>query len=68
MEIAVEVAATKLEELLIPRDPNDDRDVIIEVKAGAGGDESALFAGDLVRMYQRYAEKRGWKIEIIDVT
>ena len=68
MEIAVEVAATKLEELLIPRDTNDDRDVIIEVKAGAGGDESALFAGDLVRMYQRYAEKRGWKIEIIDVT
>lgn len=68
MEIAVEVAATKLEELLIPRDPNDDRDVIIEVKAGAGGDESALFAGDLVRMYQRYAEKRGWKMEIIDVT
>jgi peptide chain release factor 1 len=40
----------------------------MEVKAGAGGDESALFAGDLVRMYQRYAEKRGWKIEIIDVT
>ena len=56
METAVEAAAEKLEELLLPRDPNDDRDVIIEVKAGAGGDESALFAGDLVRMYQRYAE------------
>ena len=68
MEFAVEAAAEKLEELLLPRDPNDDRDVIIEVKAGAGGDESALFAGDLVRMYQRYAEKRGWKIEIIDMT
>ncbi len=68
MEAAVEEAAAKLEELLLPRDPNDDRDVIIEVKAGAGGDESALFAGDLVRMYQRYAEKRGWKIEIIDAT
>ena len=68
MEAAVEVAADKLEELLLPRDPNDDRDVIIEVKAGAGGDESALFAGDLVRMYQRYAEKRNWKIEIIDMT
>ena len=64
----VELTATRLEELLLPRDPNDDRDVIIEVKAGAGGDESALFAGDLVRMYQRYAEKRGWKIEIIDMT
>jgi len=68
LEEAVERTATRLEELLLPRDPNDDRDVIIEVKAGAGGDESALFAGDLVRMYQRYAEKRGWKIEIIDVT
>jgi peptide chain release factor 1 len=68
MEKTVEAAAEKLEELLLPRDPNDDRDVIIEVKAGAGGDESALFAGDLVRMYQRYAEKRGWKVEIIDMT
>jgi len=68
MEAAVEQAADKLEELLLPRDPNDDRDVIIEVKAGAGGDESALFAGDLVRMYQRYAEKRNWKVEIIDMT
>lgn len=67
MQEAVEAAAQKLEELLLPRDPNDDRDVIIEVKAGAGGDESALFAGDLVRMYQRYAEKRGWKIEILDM-
>ena len=68
MEVVVEAAADKLEELLLPRDPNDDRDVIIEVKAGAGGDESALFAGDLVRMYQRYAEKRNWKVEIIDMT
>jgi peptide chain release factor 1 len=68
LEEKVAQTAEKLEELLLPRDPNDDRDVIIEVKAGAGGDESALFAGDLVRMYQRYAEKRGWKVEIIDVT
>ena len=68
MEASVETAADKLEELLLPRDPNDDRDVIIEVKAGAGGDESALFAGDLVRLYQRYAEKRNWKVEIIDMT
>ena len=57
---------TKLEELLLPRDPNDDRDVILEIKAGVGGDESALFAGDLLRMYQRYAEKHNWKCEIID--
>ena len=68
MEATVEETAQKLEELLLPRDPNDDRDVIMEVKAGAGGDESALFAGDLVRMYQRYAEKHNWKVEIIDLT
>ena len=68
LEDARDNAATKLEELLLPRDPNDDRDVILEVKAGAGGDESALFAGDLLRMYLRYAEKHGWKTEVIDAT
>jgi peptide chain release factor 1 len=61
-------AKAELEELLLPADPNDDRDVILEIKAGAGGDESALFAGDLLRMYQRYAETQGWKIEMIDMT
>ncbi|MBM3698635.1 MAG: peptide chain release factor 1 [Actinobacteria bacterium] len=61
-------AAALLEELLLPQDPNDDRDVIMEIKAGAGGDESAIFAGDLFRMYSRYAEKQGWKIEVIDTT
>ena len=68
LEQAAHEAAEKLEELLLPRDPNDDRDVILEVKAGAGGDESALFAGDLLRMYMRYAEKHNWKVEIIDAT
>ncbi len=68
LEEAANEAAEKLEELLLPRDPNDDRDVILEVKAGAGGDESALFAGDLLRMYMRYAEKRNWKVEVIDAT
>ena len=68
LEEAALIAGDKLEELLLPRDPNDDRDVILEVKAGAGGDESALFAGDLLRMYMRYAEKRNWKVEIIDAT
>jgi peptide chain release factor 1 len=68
LEAAANEAAEKLEELLLPRDPNDDRDVILEVKAGAGGDESALFAGDLLRMYMRYAEKRNWKVEVIDAT
>ncbi len=68
LEEAAQIAGDKLEELLLPRDPNDDRDVILEVKAGAGGDESALFAGDLLRMYMRYAEKRNWKVEVIDAT
>ena len=58
----------RLRKLLVPRDPNDDRDTILEVKAGEGGDESALFAGDLLRMYQRFAERHGWKTEIIDST
>ena len=54
--------------LLLPKDPNDDKDVIVEVKAGEGGEESALFAGDLVRMYLRYAERQGWKTEVLDAT
>ena len=68
LESSLATAEEKLEELLLPRDPNDDRDVIMEIKAGVGGDESALFAGDLLRMYQRYAEKNGWKTEVIDAT
>lgn len=68
LEETLAAAEEKLEELLLPRDPNDDRDLIMEIKAGAGGDESALFAGDLLRMYLRYAEKHGWKTEIIDAT
>lgn len=57
-----------LRDLLVPRDPDDARDAIIEVKAGEGGEESALFAGDLVRMYQRWAEHRGWSTEVLDST
>jgi peptide chain release factor 1 len=56
----------RLRLLLVPRDPNDDKDVILEVKAGEGGEESALFAGDLLRMYLRYAERAGWKTEILE--
>jgi peptide chain release factor 1 len=56
----------RLAELLIPRDPHDGKDVIVEIKAGEGGEESALFAGDLLRMYLRYAERRGWVTEVID--
>ncbi|GAA3295568.1 peptide chain release factor 1 [Arthrobacter citreus] len=65
---ALDDAQEKLRRLLIPRDPNDGRDVIIEVKGGEGGDEAALFAGDLLRMYTRYAEHRGWRTEIITAT
>jgi peptide chain release factor 1 len=56
----------KLRELLLPRDPNDGKDVILEVKAGEGGEESALFAGDLLRMYLRFAERQGWTTELMD--
>src|SRR5262249_55576031 len=58
----------RLADLLVPRDPHDGDDVVLEVKAGAGGEESALFAGDLLRMYQRYAERRGWKTEVLGGT
>ena len=68
LEERLTVAEDRLRRLLIPRDPDDDRDVILEVKAGEGGEESALFAGDLVRMYLRHAEKRGWRTEILDST
>lgn len=51
--------------LLLPKDPNDEKNVVLEIRAGTGGDEAALFAGDLFRMYMRYAEKRGWKMELL---
>ncbi|MGW4465239.1 peptide chain release factor 1 [Micromonospora sp. NBC_01796] len=57
----------RLAELLAPRDPHDAKDVILEIKAGEGGDESALFAGDLLRMYTRYAERHGWVTEVLEV-
>jgi len=53
---------------LVPRDPNDDRDVIVEVRAGAGGDEASLFAADLYRMYARYAERRRWRVEVLSTS
>ncbi|MDQ4053481.1 MAG: peptide chain release factor 1 [Actinomycetota bacterium] len=55
-----------LRRLLVPRDPADDKDALLEVKSGEGGEESALFAGDLLRMYSRYAERRGWTVELLD--
>ncbi|WP_110208754.1 peptide chain release factor 1 [Nocardioides daejeonensis] len=56
----------RLQHLLVPRDPSDSKDVLLEVKSGEGGEESALFAGDLVRMYTRYAERHGWRTEVLD--
>ncbi|GAE92524.1 peptide chain release factor 1 [Gracilibacillus boraciitolerans JCM 21714] len=56
----------KLRILLLPKDPNDDKNVIMEIRGAAGGDEAALFAGDLFRMYSRFAETEGWKIDIMD--
>ena len=63
-----EDAAERLRRLLVPRDPADDKDALLEVKSGEGGEESALFAGDLLRMYSRFAERRGWKTEVLDAT
>ncbi len=68
IEATTAAAQERLHTLLLPRDPDDDRDAILEVKAGEGGEESALFAGDLLRMYLRYAERRGWKAELLDET
>ncbi|MGB3414755.1 MAG: peptide chain release factor 1 [Microbacteriaceae bacterium] len=68
LQAAQEAAEEKLRRLLIPRDPDDGRDVIMEIKAGEGGAESALFAADLLRMYLHYAESKGWKTELLDKT
>ena len=62
----IEELEDRLRELLLPKDPNDGKDVILEIKAGEGGDESALFASDLMRMYLRYAERQGWSMETLD--
>src|SRR5207249_5409227 len=58
----------RLKVLLLPKDPNDERDVVVEIQGAEGGEEAALFAADLFRMYQKWAEKKGWKIEVVDIT
>ncbi len=63
---AIEKLEDELQVLLLPKDPNDDSNCFVEIRAGAGGDEAAIFAGDLFRMYSRYAEKQGWKIEVMN--
>lgn len=66
-ESSIENIAAELKILLIPKDPNDERNVILEIRAGTGGEEAALFGADLLRMYMRYAERRHWKVELMDV-
>ena len=66
LEVRLESLTRKLEEGLIQRDAYDEKDVIVEIRAGTGGDEAALFAADLLRMYARYAENRGWHVDVID--
>src|SRR5512133_2129562 len=64
----LEPAEAQLKLFLVPKDPNDEKDVILEIRAGAGGDEAGLFAAELLRMYLRYAERRGWKYELADTS
>src|SRR5690606_10467589 len=66
LEEQISVIEERLHKLLIPKDPNDDKNVIMEIRGAAGGDEAALFAGDLYRMYTKYAESQGWKIDVIE--
>lgn len=68
LEDRMEELEARLRILLIPKDPNDDKNVIMEIRGAAGGDEAALFAGDLYRMYSKYAETQGWKTEVIDAS
>src|SRR5262249_23526532 len=67
LEPEFEESTHRLHILLLPKDPNDEKNILLEVRAGAGGDEAALFAGELFRLYQRYAERQGWKVELMSV-
>ncbi len=68
IEPQLEQIEAQLRDLLTPRDPFDDRDTIVEIRGGTGGDEAALFAGDLLRMYQRFAERKGWEMEMVSLS
>ncbi|HET9692848.1 MAG TPA: PCRF domain-containing protein, partial [Steroidobacteraceae bacterium] len=61
----IDAEGLELTRLLIPKDPRDDANIFLEIRAGTGGDEAAIFAGDLFRMYSRYAERQGWKVEVL---
>ena len=68
LESEIALLEKRLHILLLPKDPNDDKNIILEIRAGAGGDEAGIFAGDLFRMYSKYAEKRGWNIELMSAS
>ena len=68
LETRLASLAEQVRVLLVPKDPNDDRNVVLEIRAGTGGDEAALFAGDLFRMYSRFAERRGWKVDVLSTS
>lgn len=68
LETQIEELEAKVQYALLPHDPTEDRDAIVEIRAGTGGDEASLFAGDLYRMYQRYAEARGWRVEPVEAS
>ncbi|MGZ8538915.1 MAG: peptide chain release factor 1 [Flavisolibacter sp.] len=68
LESKIELAEKSIRQMLIPKDPQDEKNAIIEIRAGTGGDEASLFAGNLARMYQRYCERKGWKTSILTVT
>src|SRR6476660_3419516 len=68
LQAQIEQAESDLKVLLIPQDPNDEKNVILEIRAGTGGDEASLFAAEMLRMYARYAERQGWRMEIMDAS
>ena len=68
LEGRLETLEKEIKVLLVPKDPNDSRNVVLEIRAGTGGDEAALFAGDLFRMYSRFAERRGWRVEVMNLS
>lgn len=68
LEPEIEAVKKRLQVLLLPQDPNDDRNIMIEIRAGAGGEEAALFAGELFRMYQRFSERQGWRFDILSMS
>src|SRR5258707_9352246 len=68
LQAQLQQADSDLKLLLIPRDPNDEKNVILEIRAGTGGDEASLFAADILRMYSRYAERQRWRLEVLDAS